>query len=167
MTSKPDGIGRTLSGGLRLSSDEAFEQAKAAERERTAYRRQYWRKYSRRVRRIFGTVTPEEYAVVAARAGMTQDGEPSVWRQIWLESRAYVSGEPLPTAEIAEQQRVLIAELRRIGNNINQLARLGHVQATRDGELTTVSKDGLGVETIRQFERLEARVARFETSLRR
>ena len=167
MTTEPDGTGRALTGALQLSSDPTFEREKAAEAERTDYRRRYWQKYSKRVRRVFGTVTPDEYAAIAARAEATQDGEPSVWRQIWLESRAYVSGDTLPTAEIAEQQHELLAELRRIGNNINQLARLGHVRTARDGGLTAAPEDGLGVEAIRQFERLEAKVAQFETNLRR
>lgn len=167
MTSEPNGIGRALSGGLRLSADATFEREKATEAERADYRRRYWQKYSKRVRRVFGTVTPDEYAAIAARASTTQDGEPSVWRQIWLESRAYVSGQSLPTGEIADQQRELLAELRRIGNNINQLARLGHVRAARDGGLTATPNDGLGVEAIRQFERLEAKIAQFETNFKR
>jgi hypothetical protein len=127
MTSNPDGIGQVLQGGLRLSSNEAFEREKAAEADRTTYRRQYWQKYSKRVRRVFGSLTPDEYAAMAERAAETQGDEPSVWQQIWLESKAYTSGAALPTAEIADQQRELLAELRSIGNNINQLARLGHI----------------------------------------
>ncbi len=162
MTSEPNGIGRALSSGLRLSSDAAFEREKAAEAERADYRRRYWQKYSKRVRRVFGTVTPNEYAAIAVRAEATQDGEPSVWRQIWLESHAYVSGNTLPTAEIAEQQRELLAELRRIGNNINQLARLAHIRANREGGLSSAPEDGLGAEAIRQFERLEAQITQFD-----
>ncbi len=164
MTSEPNGIGRALFGGLRLSSDEALQRAKEAEAERSDYRRRYWQKYSKRVRRVFGTITPEEYAEVAARAVAVQGGEPSVWRQIWLESRAYIEQSELPTSEIAEQQSVLISELRRIGNNINQLARLGHVQASRARGLTALADDRLGIEALRQFERLEQKVARFEAA---
>ncbi len=52
--------------------------------------------------------------------------------------------------------------MRRIGNKINQLARLGHIQARKHGGLGSSGGDHIGVEAMRQLERLEAKVARFD-----
>ncbi len=56
-----------------------------------------------------------------------------VWTQIWMESCAYRRAEFLPTPEIMARQDRIIAELRRIGNNLNQLAKQGHTQRLATG----------------------------------
>lgn len=155
-------IGDALAQGLRLSSDAAFDRDKAIEADRSCYRRNYWQAYSKRVKRIFGTVTRAEYDAAKLRA---DDAGRSVWRQVWAEATAYREQTLLPNGEIADQQRELVAEMRRIGNNINQLARLGHIRARKHGDLSSVNSDSIGTETIRQLEKLEAKVARFDDGM--
>lgn len=162
MTPKPTGIGKPLSDGLRLSSDASFERDKAVEVDRAQYRRLYWQGYAKRVKRIFGTVTRAEYEAAKQRA---DEAGRSVWGQIWAEATAYREQTLLPTSEIADQQRELIAELRRIGNNINQLARLGHVQARKHGGLGAQPSNLIGTEAMHQLEKLEAKVARFDDGI--
>lgn len=162
MTPKSNGIGQALSDGLRLSSDASFERDKTAEAGRAKYRRKYWQDYKEKIKRIFGSVTPEEYEATQQRA---DDAGRSVWGQVWAEARAYRNGQILATGEIAVQQRELVAEMRRIGNNINQLARLGHIQARKHGGLSSLAKDTIGTETMRQLEKLEAKVARFDDGM--
>ena len=171
MNNSEDGFGAKLMKGfnsgrhpkrLVISSEADHEQNKRDEKNRTQYRRQYWQKYSKRIKRVFGSLKPKDYQAVEARADA--HGK-KVFEQIWAESRAYCDGRVLPTVELAEQQRVLVQELRRIGNNINQLARLGHLQTKRGEGLATEPDDKVGVETLRQFRRLEAAVIKFsETS---
>lgn len=162
MTQKPNGIGQALCDGLRLSSDASFERDKTAEVGRVKYRREYWQSYAKRVKRIFGTVTRGEYEAAKQRA---DNAGRSVWAQIWAEAAAYREQATLSTNEIAEQQRELVSELRRIGNNINQLARLGHVQARKHGGLGAQPNNSIGTEAMRQLEKLEAKVARFDDGI--
>ena len=114
------------------------------------------------MKRIFGTVTPEEYAAVKERA---EEACRSVWGQVWAEAQAYRNGQILASGEVAEQQRQLIAELRRIGNNLNQLAKLGHIQARKDGDFSVITGGSHAVETLRHIKRLEAAVARFDDGI--
>ncbi len=92
MTTKPNGIGQPLSQSLHLSSDEAHEREKAEEAERAAYRRTYWQGYAKKVKRIFGAVTPKEYEAAQRRA---DEAGRSVWGQVWAEARAYRTGQNL------------------------------------------------------------------------
>ena len=108
---------------LTPEPDLAIEQERL-ERE-TQYRRRYWQDYKKRHIRVFGTLAKAEHAAVKAIAD--QNDRP-VWSQIWAESCAYRSQSFLPAPEIMARQDRMIAELRRIGNNLNQLARQGHVQ---------------------------------------
>lgn len=152
------GLGLPRQGVLRLSSEEAAQREKAQEAERAAYRRSYWQKYAKRVKRVFGVLTLEEHADAKARA---EEHGRSIWAQIWAESLAYRRGQVLPTPEIEDHQRQLIAELRRIGNNINQLAKLGHLKARRGGGIEARPGDQVGEEILRQMAALESAVARF------
>lgn len=158
MTTKTNAIGHTLGKSLRLSSDEAHQREKAAEEERASYRRRYWQGYTKKVKRIFGTVSPAEYQAAKQRA---DEAGRSVWGQIWAEAKAYRQGQTLGTGEIAEQQRELVTELRRIGNNLNQLARLGHIQNRKAGNLHWPD-DALTAEAMQQLERLEDVVTKFD-----
>ena len=162
MTQKPNGIGQALSDGLRLSSDASFERDKTAEIGRVKYRREYWQGYAKRVKRIFGTVTRAEYEAAKLRA---DEAGRSVWGQVWAEATAYREQTVVPTSEIVDQQRELITELRRIGNNVNQLAKLGHVQARKHGGLGAQPSNPIGIEAMRQLEKLEAKVARFDDGI--
>jgi len=158
MTSQSSGVGRVLSQSLHLSSDTTHEREKAEEAERTAYRRQYWQGYAKKIKRIFGTVTPAEYEEVKSRA---DEAERSVWGQVWAEAQAYHHGRKLASGEIADQQRQLIGELRRIGNNLNQLARLGHIQNRKLGGINP-SDDAIATDAMQQLAKLEEVVNKFD-----
>jgi hypothetical protein len=108
------------------------------------------------VRRIFGTVSQEEYAQAKERADKAGR---SVLGQIGAEAVAYGSQTVLAGSGIADQPREPVAELCRIGSNINQLARPGHVQACKHGGLRSRTNDHIGVEAVRQLEKPEARVS--------
>jgi wobble nucleotide-excising tRNase len=66
------------------------------------------------------TLNPEEYAEFEARA---REGKRKVWQQIVAEAQAYAIGRELPSTDTETEIRHLRSELRRIGNNINQIAR--------------------------------------------
>ncbi|WP_306046578.1 plasmid mobilization relaxosome protein MobC [Nioella sp. MMSF_3534] len=158
MTLQSSGIGRVLSQNLHLSSDETHEREKAEEADRASYRRNYWQGYTKKIKRIFGTVTPAEYQAVKSRADET---ERSVWGQVWAEAQAYNNGRNLASGEIADQQRLLIAELRRIGNNLNQLARLGHIQNRKHGSIKATD-DAITADAMLQLAKLEEAVTKFD-----
>ena len=54
MTTPPSGSERPFIAQLRLSSPEAQAKARDDEAKRAAYRRAYWQKYNKRVRRVYG-----------------------------------------------------------------------------------------------------------------
>lgn len=158
MTTRPIGIGQALNESLHLSSDETHDREKEQEAARTAYRRKYWQGYTKKIKRIFGTVSPEDYAAVKSRA---DEAGRSVWAQVWAEAQAYYQGRNLASGEVADQQRQLITELRRIGNNLNQLARLGHIQHRKYGGIKP-SDDAITVEAMQQLAKLEEAVTKFD-----
>lgn len=161
MDRQHSGLGGALAGGLRLSSDEARLREQTKEAERATYRRQYWQKYAKKVRRVFGTLTLQEHAEAKARA---EAAERTVWVQIWAEACAYRNGDFLATPEIEAQQQQLINELRRIGNNLNQLARLGHIEARKSGGVMAPENDRIGCETLKLLTAMEVAVARFSST---
>lgn len=158
MTSQSSGVGRVLSQSLHLSSDATHKREKAEEAERAAYRRTYWQGYTKKIKRIFGTVTPADYEAVRMRA---DNAGRSVWGQVWAEAQAYHRGLTLASGEIADQQRQLISELRWIGNNLNQLARLGHIQNRKHGGINP-SDDAITAEAMQQLAKLEEVVTKFD-----
>ena len=158
MTAKNNGIGRVLGQSLRLSSDETHEREKAEEAERADYRRTYWQGYAKKVKRIFGTVTPAEYEAVKQRA---DEAGRSVWGQVWAEAQAYRQGVVLASGKVAEQQRELVIELRRVGNNLNQLARLGHIDQRKQGDLARPNAN-ITSQAHAQLAKLEAVVTKFD-----
>ena len=159
MNSKKSDVGCVIVNALHLSSPETHKREKVKEETRVQYRRKYWQGYAKRVKRIFGTVTLSEYESAKSRA---DEAGRSVWGQIWTEAKAYRDQTILANGEIADQQRELVAELRRIGSNINQLAKLGHIKARKHGGLGSLTDDPIGTEALRQLAKLEARVARFD-----
>lgn len=64
--------------------------------------------------------------------------------------------------DILTAQTVLQTDLRRIGNNINQAVRLGHVKAHQDGTLYADNDDEIGQTVLNLMHQLEARVTLFE-----
>lgn len=135
---------------LRLTpdSDAAIERDRL-ERE-TRYRRDYWQKYKDTHKRVFGTLTKAQHAQIKAVADAN---DRPVWTQIWAESCAYRKAEFLPSTEIMARQDRLIAELRRIGNNLNQLAAQGHVQNLPDGTRAVASQMRALEQQIQDFTR--------------
>lgn len=113
---------------LTPDSERQIEQDRAARE--TAYRRRYWQRYKETHVRVFGTLTKAEHARIKAVADAN---DRPVWTQIWAESKAYRNAEFLASPEIMARQDRMIAELRRIGNNLNQLARLGHQRKLGSG----------------------------------
>ncbi|WP_417449573.1 plasmid mobilization relaxosome protein MobC [Kordiimonas sp.] len=89
-----------------------------------AYRRAYWKRFKTEKRRVYGTLSQEEYAEIAARA--KREGR-AVFAQIFAESCAYREGAYLPSKAIEKQIASLYVALRQIGNNINQIAKDKHV----------------------------------------
>ncbi len=86
----------------------------------TEYNKKYWQRYKQRRRRVYGYLSPTQYEELAARA--KAHGH-SVFQQLWQESQAYQQQRYLPSATIEALHRDLINQLRRLGNNVNQIAR--------------------------------------------
>lgn len=135
---------------LQLTPDsEAAIERDRLERE-TRYRRAYWQKYKESHVRVFGTLTKAQHAQIKAVADAN---DRPVWTQIWAESCAYRKVEFLPTAEIMARQDRMIAEMRRIGNNLNQLAAQGHVQHLPQGAQDVVTQMRALEQSILDFTR--------------
>ena len=71
----------------------------------------------------------------------------------------------LATPEILQNQSELQIEIRRIGNNLNQAVRLGHVKAKQDGLLYADPGDEIGQSVLALMTSLEQRVTRFESDV--
>lgn len=84
------------------------------------YRARYWQNFKKNHRRIYGVVTQAEYEDIAAIA--RKNGR-SVWKQVWLESQAYRRQTFLPSRVIEERIGELCIQLRKIGVNVNQIAK--------------------------------------------
>ncbi len=98
---------------------------------------------------------------IGERVSLSTQAGRSVWGQVWSEAQAYRNGQNLANGEVADQQRQLIAELRRIGNNLNQLARLGHIQNRKHGGIKP-SDDAITTEAMLQLAKLEVAVTKFD-----
>ncbi|WP_413208420.1 MobC family plasmid mobilization relaxosome protein [Rhodospirillum sp. A1_3_36] len=96
------------------------------------YRKDYWERFRQTRRRVYGTLTAEEHARAEQRA---KDAGRSVWAQIHAEAEAYARGEYLPSKNVEEGIGDLIVQLRRIGNNINQIARAVQGTGEFDGDI--------------------------------
>lgn len=84
------------------------------------YRKRYWDRFAETRRRIYGSVTNAEYEEIERRA---KEADRSVWTQLHAEARAYARGEYLPSNDVAGLVTDLVVQLRRIGNNLNQITR--------------------------------------------
>jgi len=112
-----------------------------------AYRREYWDRFKKTRKRIYGTLTTEQYAEIERRA---EEAGRAVWTQIHAEAEAYVRGEQLPPKAIEEQFSELIAQLRRVGNNVNQIAKAVNTDGSFDAP-----------DYVRNLEELEALIHDF------
>lgn len=93
------------------------------------YRKRYWERFHKTRKRIYGTLTAEQYAAIEQRA---EDAGRAVWTQIHAEAAAYARGEYLPPKDIEKQISELIIQLRRIGTNVNQITREFHSKGVHD-----------------------------------
>lgn len=83
--------------------------------DRRDYKARHWQAYKAKRRRVFLTLSPQEYREVTTAA---QAAGRSVAQQIWQESCAYRSQRFLPPASIEESIRSLTVALRRIGDAV-------------------------------------------------
>lgn len=111
------------------------------------YRQRYWERFRETRKRVFGTLTTEEYAEIERRA---EEAGRAVWAQIHAEAEAYARGEYLPPKEVERRITELIVQLRRVGNNLNQIARELHT----DGDFSQP-------DFVRNLESLEALIRMF------
>lgn len=101
-------------------SDKASLEAERLERRR-AQKRRYWNEtFQKKKRRINGSLEAAEFKDLAARA--EREGR-SPWQQLLVESRAYRSGEYAPSETVEQELQVLNVQCRKIGTNLNQMAR--------------------------------------------
>ena len=103
-----------------MSDEEEPKDSPHRAEKKRQYRKAYWERFSETRKRVYGTLTQEEYAQIEERA---KKANRAVWSQIHAEAEAYASGEYLPSKDVEERIVELIVQLRRIGNNINQIAR--------------------------------------------
>lgn len=89
-------------------------------RRRVQKRRYYHETFQQKKRRVHGTLDRSEYDELAKRA--EAEGR-SPWQQLLAESRAYQSGMYVPSAQVENELQRLNVECRRIGNNLNQMAK--------------------------------------------
>lgn len=106
------------------------------------YRRNYWQRYKQKNRRVYGTLSKDEYAEIAAIA--QQNGR-SVWGEVWHESHAYRRQQFVPSREIERRIEALYGAMRQIGNNLNQIAHAQNI----------VGKMRQGTRVIAEVSRLE------------
>lgn len=157
--SLPDVSGRRLF----ASPPDRQAQERGQTEKLTQYRRDYWQNYKQQIKRVFGTVDPIQHAqwkTLAARHGRT------VWGQIYACALAYVSGQTVVSTDVLNAQKELTADLRRIGNNLNQAVRLGHIKAQKDGRLIADVNDDIGQSVLAAFEKLEKRICQFEADIK-
>lgn len=96
-------------------------QREAEQADRLAhYRRQYWQRYKTRHKRVYGTLTPEEFAELKALANA--NGR-SIWQEIWQQSKAYRNKTYLPSETIQCQIEQLYGELRQVNNQLNRICQ--------------------------------------------
>jgi len=93
------------------------------------YRKRYWQRFRKTRKRVYGTLTADQYAAIEERA---EDAGRAVWTQIHAEAEAYARGEYLAPKALEEQITELIIQLRRVGTNVNQITRDFHAKGVHD-----------------------------------
>ena len=82
------------------------------------YRRVYWQQYKKHHKRVYGTLTPEEFAEIKALADANQR---PVWHEIWQQSLAYRQKRYLPSERVQEEIGRLYVELRQLNDALRHL----------------------------------------------
>lgn len=91
----------------------------AAEARSSTAQQQAWQRFAAKHKRIYGSLPRDQYHQILAHAE-AQGRTP--FQQIWLESCAYRNHGYVPSEAVLAELSALSAEVRRIGNNLNQLA---------------------------------------------
>ncbi len=113
------------------------------------YRKEYWFRFrAAGKKRIYGTLSAQEFRTIKAIAA--RHGR-NVFAQIWAESCAYRNQRFVPTKDIEAQIGALYVALRRIGTNVNQIARQTHM----------VGRLKRPAAVMEELARLEAAIAAF------
>jgi hypothetical protein len=115
---------------------------------RSAYKKSYWQDFVKRNKRVYGTLTKDEYRTIK---GLADAESRNVWQQIWQESCHYRNQEKLLSQKETTKLDGLYFILRNIANNINQIAK--HSNGLR----RLVQKN----RTLYQLERLETTIGNF------
>ncbi len=103
---------------VKKSVEKTLEMSPS--QKRAAYKKAHWQAYTKTHKRVYGTLTKDEYRTIKVRADQENR---SVWEQIWQESCHYREQEKLLSQAEAKQLDELYFILRNIGNNINQVAK--------------------------------------------
>lgn len=88
--------------------------------DKKAYKAQYWKTYKKTHKRVYGTLTNQEYQTIKQIADQY---DRAVWTQIWLESCAYRRQEYLASPEIEKELVNLRVQIRGVARNVDQLAK--------------------------------------------
>jgi hypothetical protein len=94
------------------------------ENNRKEYKAAWWQEHRKNNKRVYGTLTPEEYNKINNIAELNSR---SVWSQIWQQSCAYQNNRFLPSKDIEKQILLIKTSLRKIGCNINQISKHSNV----------------------------------------
>ena len=123
----------------KYTSDE--ERDNARKDKMREYRNRYWQEFQKTRKRIFGTVSNEEYEAVKAKA--ERIGQ-SAWQVVFdgyrrdNENNIDTAELPKLNSELQEERieaiRELTVQMIRIGSNINQIARATNSERTADTE---------------------------------
>lgn len=111
---------KTATATATETDETACLDAEREARRREQKRRYYHETFQQKKRRIHGTLERAEYEALAKRA-KAEDRSP--WQQLLAESRAYQAGAYVPSAVVETELQQLNVECRKIGTNLNQMAK--------------------------------------------
>lgn len=92
----------------------------------TEYNKKYWAQYKQKKHRVSGVLPLVDFIALEKRAAMAGR---KPFQQLWLESDAYRRQQYAPSKKLEALNHLLVMEIRKIGNNINQQAK--HVNSFR------------------------------------
>jgi len=147
---------------LFTSSPERQAQEHQKAEQLTQYRRTYWQGYKKKIRRVFGTLSLGEFSFWERYA---EQHSRTVWGQIYACACAYASGTIVATSDILKAQKDLKSDLQRIGNNLNQAVRLGHIKANKEGKLYAQPDDATGQAVLKHMQELDKQLHQFEVDI--
>lgn len=113
-----------------MGSLMSSEHRRAKMREYRAAHKKRWLLKNKVVYGSMGHGEWEEMSAIARRSGRT------VWQEVWCESKAWRRQRFLPTKDIEARIERLYIELRRIGVNVNQVAKAANAGLPVDRAVT-------------------------------